>query len=413
MKYSKSNLWQLKYALLSQCLKISLQKISSTQKIERILSLLCSTQNPICAQHAALFLVKDQVLQFTTGCNFHQRHNCDPSRINACHCGVVARKTEATFFSAQQKTSCSHQQSPLCDVPHYCIPLVNKNTTLGVLIVLCSETQNVQESIEFVKDIAHILESIVFITNAESRAIKEIEEQNRLTTLAAVASAVAHEVRNPLAGIRAMAQSIEEEVNQTSDAYQCSTRIIRQVDRLDTLLCGFFNYAHPRGSEITQVDIQKIVIDTRTLVEKKLSHANIQFHLEIHNDVSTILADPNQVQQVLLNLFLNSIDAIQQNGQISLIVEDVTADQKQQYTNHFHGLKVDIGDILFRFIDNGPGISQKKLQHIFDPFFTTKKGGTGLGLATAHRILKGNKAFIFAESCRESGTIFYIFFKRA
>lgn len=402
MKSSEVNFWQSKYTLLNTALKISLERISSDHKIEKILSTLCAPSSPICAQKAALFLVKDELLQFTAGYNFQECDNCSPSHINAYHYGIAAHKTQTTFFP-QKRAIHLLKEATTWDAPHYCVCLTDGQTNLGMLIIFCTEPQDDHETINFIEDIAHILEIILSAIKAEEKTTREMKE---------IASAVAHEVRNPLAGIRGMAQSIEEEVSPTSDAHECTTRIIRQVDRLNTLLCDFFDYVRPQKTEISQVDIEAIVSDTRALVEKKLSHTKIQFHFEMQKNIPTITADPNQLQQVLLNLFLNSIDAIQQNGKISLIIKKVTADKRRLYTRQFKDLKVDIGDILFRFIDSGPGISEKNMLHIFDPFFTTKKEGTGLGLATVHRIVKENRASIFTKSSPESGTVFYIFFKR-
>lgn len=403
MKSSKVDLWQSKYTLLSAILKISLEKISSTHKIDKILTLLGSQLNPINVQHTALFLTKDDLLHFTAGYNFQKCDNSSPSHINAYHYGIVADTTQTTIFP-KKRISSPKKQPVIWDSPHYCISLSDGKVKLGVLVVFCQETHDNQETVEFLEDIAHIIEIILSAINAKTQTTKEMEE---------IASAVAHEVRNPLAGIRGMAQSIEEEVSATSDAHECTTRIIRQVDRLNKLLCDFFSYVRPQKSEISQIDVEAIVSDTRALVEKKLCHAKIHFQFEAQKNIPTIIADPNQLQQILLNLFLNSIDAIKENGLISLFIEEVTAQQQQLYTHQFQDLKVKTGDILLRFTDNGPGISQKNIHHIFDPFFTTKKDGTGLGLATVYRILKENRASIFAKSSPESGTTFYIFFTHA
>lgn len=413
MKNPDITSWQRKYTFLSTSLRISLQKIPSLEKLDKILSLLCTGQNPICSQHTALFLLKEKKFHLTAACNFNHHHCSTPPNINSCHCGVVAYKAKTRFFSGQEQPPCPSPKSAMCNTPHYCVPLSDEEGVLGVLILFCKETEGSKEATEFLHDIAHIIETILSTIKVEERSIKEMAEHNRLSTLAEIASSVAHEVRNPLASIRGMAQSIEEEVDHSSHAYECSTRIVRQVDRLNQFLCDFFNYARPKKSKTTQIDIEKTITDTLALVEKKLSRAKIQFHFEIQKSIPTITADQNHIQQVLLNLFLNSIDAIQQNGHISLTIETITDQKQLVYTSKFEHLKIDTDDVLFRFADNGTGMSKKNIHRIFDPFFTTKKDGVGLGLATVYRILKENRAFIFAENSPNSGAIFYIFFKRA
>ena len=141
---------------------------------------------------------------------------------------------------------------------------------------------------------------------------KEMEKMNRLATIAEIASAVAHEVRNPLAGIKIMAQSIEGQSVSKEEQNECLRRIVRQVDRLNSLLTEFFSYARPATAQVRKMSLQEIISETRPLIANKLMKSHIIFRENHQENLPSIIADPNQVQQVLLNLFLNAIDAILQ-----------------------------------------------------------------------------------------------------
>ena len=147
---------------------------------------------------------------------------------------------------------------------------------------------------------------------------KEMEKMNRLSTVAEIASAVAHEVRNPLAGIKIMAQSIEEDANGHEQQLECSQRIIRQVDRLNELLSEFFSYARPVEPKKQPISVKTILAETRPLISNRLINNSINLVENIAPKLPEIIADPNQMQQVFLNLMLNSTDAIRQNGTIEI-----------------------------------------------------------------------------------------------
>lgn len=240
---------------------------------------------------------------------------------------------------------------------------------------------------------------------------KEMEKMNRLSTVAEIASAVAHEVRNPLAGIKIMAQSIEEDVPEGSEQHECSQRIIRQVDRLNELLTEFFSYARPGKPNKKPIGLINIIEETKHLIQSKLQKNSINLTLDIAPDLPQILADQNQMQQVFLNLFLNSIDAIKQGGEIRISAKKINPILLKSYANQIplHLLKT--SDVVVTFRDNGSGMSSTSVEKAFEPFYTTKSSGTGLGLSIVYRTLKENDASIFLLSKEGQGTTFTLFFK--
>ncbi|MDP3478756.1 MAG: ATP-binding protein [Desulfoprunum sp.] len=239
---------------------------------------------------------------------------------------------------------------------------------------------------------------------------KEMEKMNRLSTVAEIASAVAHEVRNPLAGIKIMAQSIEENAEDNEEQLECSRRIIRQVDRLNELLSEFFSYARPVVPNKRPTSLAAILSETLPLIHNKLMQRHIDLIDDYNNKLPAIIADPNQLQQVFLNLMLNAIDAIREQGRIEISAKVLARNKYPMYKKKFPGLLLDRQYIVVHFSDNGTGMSAETVEKIFEPFFTTKSSGTGLGLSIVYRTLRENDAAIVVESSEGRGTTFIMFF---
>jgi signal transduction histidine kinase len=240
---------------------------------------------------------------------------------------------------------------------------------------------------------------------------REMEKMNRLSTIAEIASAVAHEVRNPLAGIKIMAQSIEEEAKDNSEQLECSRRIIRQVDRLNELLSDFFSYARPAEPNKRPTSLPSIVAETMPLINNRLSKNHITCTKEISTNLPRIIADSHQVQQVFLNLFLNAIDAIKEQGQIEIYASHLTPSMLKIYKKLHPALLGKGPYVIVRFTDNGTGMPSHVAEQVFEPFFTTKTSGAGLGLSIVYRTLKENDAEIVLDSKEGKGTTFTIFFR--
>jgi len=239
----------------------------------------------------------------------------------------------------------------------------------------------------------------------------EMEKMNRLITVAEIASAVAHEVRNPLAGIKTMSQSIEENMDNDDENKEYLYRIIRQVDRLNELLTNFFTYARPGKPKKRKISLEKIVGETKQLVMDKLAGRGIKLIEYYEPDLPSIFGDPNQIQQVFLNLMLNSIDAVDNNGIIEITAELLRKDNTAFKGVFFPDYNSDHDYIKVIFKDNGSGMESQAAERAFDPFFSTKPHGAGLGLAIVHRILNENNSFIYHDSTNKNGASFIIFFE--
>ncbi len=244
---------------------------------------------------------------------------------------------------------------------------------------------------------------------------KEIQEEmrrvDRLASLGVLVSGIAHEIRNPLAGIKAMVQTFQDELAEDDPKNEYVERIIRLVNRLDKLLRTLFSYAKPSKPNRQYCSIETILTDVVSLVRQKLRQNNIKLAERLHPELPKVFIDPSQIQQVLVNLLLNSIEAIDKGGEISISIYPFDPATVNGGRNRLSRLASGNGEqyVEIKIRDNGCGISPENLKHIFNPFFTTKPFGTGLGLSIVYQIIKENAGQIYYESKEGEGTTCYLY----
>ena len=238
---------------------------------------------------------------------------------------------------------------------------------------------------------------------------EEMRRMERLASLGVMASGIAHEIRNPLAGIKAIAQTFEEELSSDDPKNEYVRRIIRQVNRLDEMLRSLFSYAKPQKPNRQFCNIETILRDVIGLLKQKFREHNIRVTESLYPDLPEIYVDSSQIQQVFMNLILNSIEAIEKDGeiQISILPGEKVAERFSR--KPFHARITEHPYVLILIKDNGCGISPENLKQIFNPFFTTKTFGTGLGLSIVYQIIKENDGIIYFESELNKGTDCYLF----
>jgi len=235
----------------------------------------------------------------------------------------------------------------------------------------------------------------------------EVLRMDRLASLGVLASGIAHEIRNPLAGIKTVAQTLEEDLDPGDSKREYVARIIRQVNRMDELLRTLFSYARPKSPMRQQCRLQDIVNEVKGLMQQRFERTDISFEEHYAEDLPLVYVDFHQIQQVFLNLFLNAIDAMPNGG--SLVLQSrprLTAlHRRDGRGNHAPpGSKGLYAEVLVS--DTGEGIAQENLPAIFDPFFTTKPQGSGLGLSIVYRIIEEHHGDIQVSSAFGRGTTF-------
>jgi len=217
------------------------------------------------------------------------------------------------------------------------------------------------------------------------RSEARLREQESLARLGEMAAVVAHEVKNPLAGIRGSLQVIGGRMAEPSRDRLVMHDIITRLDSLNSIVDDLLVFARPREPKLAPVTVEQLLHNTASLLKKDPAHSGTQ--VEIHSSPVVIQADAGQLQVVLVNLLLNASHASGNEGQVRV---DVTSSD---------------GMCRIAIADNGPGIAADVRERIFEPFFTTKHRGTGLGLPTAKRVIERHRGSIDIECPLSGGTI--------
>ncbi len=250
----------------------------------------------------------------------------------------------------------------------------------------------------------------IFGAIAEIRDItqrKRMEEVmlrvEKLASLGELSAGMAHEIRNPLAGIKTSVQVLSKRVTKP-ESKELLRGIESEINRLNKFVTDLLRFSRPAPALPAPVDIARVLDNTLELMSEKIKAHGIRVERRLSRRIPKAVVDPEQMRQVFLNLLLNSIKAMENGGRLTIAVHP--ADK------HPHGLassQVNAPLQLSRYLsvefaDTGNGIEPHHLQKVFDPFFTTDPMGTGLGLAIAHKLIEENNGYIFIESIQTQGT---------
>lgn len=221
----------------------------------------------------------------------------------------------------------------------------------------------------------------------------QVRQSEKLAAIGTLAAGIAHEIRNPLAGISGSIQLMGETSKNDEDK-KLMRIVLKEIDRLNGLITDFLDYAKPEKEPEDRIDLKALMEEclqwsqSNDPLAKKVSH-----ELSLP-EVLTVKGHRDRLKQVFLNLFLNAYQAMEKSDKASLKVQG----------------RVHAGKVEIKIEDSGQGMSEKTKQKLFEPFYTTKSKGTGLGLALTHKILEGHLAQIFVESEEGRGSKFIIEF---
>jgi signal transduction histidine kinase len=218
----------------------------------------------------------------------------------------------------------------------------------------------------------------------------------KFAALGHIVSGIAHEIRNPLAGIYTTVQNLEADFDEASSQKIELKNIMSEIDRVEKLIREILNLAKPLPLQVEKVDIHQLLSTTLYFINKEAAKKGIVLETLFNDGIVHIKADPNRLRQVFLNLMINAVESVNKNGKVSIRTEVIKADDGRG------------GNIIIRFQDDGIGIPLEHMNKIFDPFFTTKNVGTGLGLTVSHKIIQDHCGMIEVESQINKGTTFSI-----
>lgn len=238
----------------------------------------------------------------------------------------------------------------------------------------------------------------------KKRVEKAMARMDRLASLGELASGMAHEIKNPLACIAGVLQNLQFSDSENPYALMVP-EILSQVEKIDTILNGLLHFAKPGPAEMTPLRVREIIDATIFLVDRYLQEKAIELRLDYGEADPLVKGDEQLLQQVFFNILMNACEALatvdrKRSLAITVVLpEALTLESIKGEPGTYEVVEIEIKD-------NGEGIEKSFLDSIFNPFFTTKYKGTGLGLATSHRIMEQHDGTITVASCLHEGTTF-------
>lgn len=229
-----------------------------------------------------------------------------------------------------------------------------------------------------------------------------LERTEKLASLGMLAAGVAHEIRNPLTAIKARLFTLQKRLTQNSPNFTDTEVISHEINRLERIVKDVLQFARPSDPELSIVPADEPLRKVQSLMREHLQESGIE--LKLNGSVgANIRVDPQQIQQVLINLVQNAAEAIGHDGTVTLTAR---AETKRMTAG-----KTDV--VILEVEDTGKGIAPDVEKRLFDPFFSTKESGTGLGLAIASRIIEKHGGALQYRTEVNHGTTFGLVLPRA
>ena len=214
----------------------------------------------------------------------------------------------------------------------------------------------------------------------------EVAKSRHLTSIASLAAGVAHEIRNPLSSIKGFAVYFKERFSGNKEDQQTADTMIAEVERLNRVISQLIEFARPLELKREKTYFPDLISHTLSLIAAEAKKNHVTITIDRAFDLPLTKVDPDKVKQVLLNIFLNSLAAMKNGG--NLVIKLVPQKDK----------------IITIISDTGAGIEKMDLPRIYDPYFTSKPAGTGLGLAVVQKIMEAHGGTINVESVIGQGT---------
>ena len=233
------------------------------------------------------------------------------------------------------------------------------------------------------------------------RLEQSIQHLDRLASIGTLSAAMAHEVRNALVAGKTFTDLLLEK-HQDMELVEV---VRREISRIDSIVSRMLKFAGPGDSAFSSARLHEILEHSLRLIEPQVAGTSLSLNRSFRASPDLVHCDAKQLQQAFVNLFLNALEAMGENGMLTVATEIATADAAA-------ALMEPPGKERIRLTirDNGVGIPPENIERLFEPFFTTKPNGTGLGLAITRRIIQDHGGVISVESVPGKGTAFNIVF---
>jgi len=395
--------------VVNALLKASLEDISLDEFLARALTLIFSVKLFSYIPKGCIFLSEGKpdsmIMKAQVGLSEPLKNTCNEIFMGRCICGRAA-KTGEIQYAEKIDDSHSIRYEGMTPHGHYCVPIVSSKKVIGVLNIYLKEAHvRDKRDEEFLVAVSNALASSIERKRAEEalkkaylelkKAQDQLIQSEKLAALGRFSAGLAHEVKNPLAiitgGIEAVEMNLAKGVltDMNEDIY----RIKLAIARADTVVKELLLFAKPSQLKTEKVSPKTLVNDAVSLVKYKMPLANILISTEFAGEDYFVSVDKNQMEQVIVNILLNSIDAMPKGGDVNI----------RTCLTELEDKKV----CAIEITDTGEGIRKEDLGRLFEPFFTTKrdKKGTGLGLSISRTIINNHKGDMSIESEYGKGTI--------
>lgn len=244
----------------------------------------------------------------------------------------------------------------------------------------CLETSGREGAVMILRDLSDM-----------ERLERKLRQTDKLAALGKLVAGVAHEIRNPIASIRANVQLWQKRLEKTPPSKEALDMVIDEIDRLNGIVEKWLIFAKYRTSSRECYQINEVIKKAVELMRVDIKNRDIEFSCDLEEEIPCVYINPQEIEQVIINLMQNSLDMLSENGSLTVKSSHIKEDAR---------IKVEV-------IDTGPGLPLEIQGKIFDPFFTTKEEGTGLGLAVCYDIITGHKGTIDFETVLGKGSNFY------
>lgn len=287
-----------------------------------------------------------------------------------------------------------------------CLPLIYLDRIIGFICLGHKEDEIMyyREDLDLLGTLANQVAMAIENANLYENLKKSqlsLRRADRLASLGTLIAGLAHEIRNPLVSIKTFTQLLPERMDDEEFRNYFLTVASGEIDRLTTLINELLGFAKPTEPNLKGEDVNSIIDKMEFLASTEAKKKNITITKNYSSNLPPVMADAEQIKQVLLNILLNGMQAIEgDQGQV-WIETRVVRIAREAGIDPF---------VQIEIRDNGAGISKENLDHIFDPFFTTRPEGSGLGLSITYQIVHEHGGFIDVESEVGKGTSFRVNF---
>jgi len=239
----------------------------------------------------------------------------------------------------------------------------------------------------------------------------KLRAKDRLAAVGELSAGIAHEIRNPLASISGSVEVLKDELPLEGENEKLMELIIKETNRLNEILTEFLNFARIKPTHFAKVDLNSIVEEVIEIVKKHPSYTDkIRIQKEIESQNLLVLGEENHIKQLLLNLMVNGIEAMQEKGgSLKLIDKSITELETYTLEENTQG---ESNWVPLAIVDEGKGMGDEEKEKMFLPFYSTKKHGTGLGLPIVQRLVDSLNGQLEFKSTLGMGTTFVVYFQK-